>query len=56
MRILWRALALATLIGTSTQGGAEDRAGQWWSHVQILASDGNEGRATGSPGHERAAA
>ena len=59
MRILWPALAFVALIGPSARGTAqaaeEDRASQWWSHVQSLASDANEGRATGSIGHERAA-
>jgi len=29
-------------------------AGQWWRHVEFLASDELEGRATGSPGHRKA--
>ena len=29
---------------------------QWWSHIQFLADDNLEGRATGSPGFEKAAA
>ena len=29
---------------------------QWWSHIQFLAGDSLEGRATGSPGFEKAAA
>ena len=28
---------------------------QWWSHIQFLADDSLEGRATGSPGFEKAA-
>ncbi|QRO01735.1 M20/M25/M40 family metallo-hydrolase [Archangium violaceum] len=30
-------------------------ARRWWSHVEVLASDGMEGRDTGSEGHRRAA-
>ena len=33
-----------------------DAAGQWWADVSALASDGMEGRLTGSPGYDRAAA
>lgn len=54
MRCLFPLLVLVTLTGASEP--AEERAARWWSHVEILASDANEGRATGSPGHERAAA
>jgi hypothetical protein len=28
---------------------------RWWSHIQVLAADGMEGRNTGSEGHRRAA-
>jgi Zn-dependent M28 family amino/carboxypeptidase len=28
---------------------------RWWSHIEVLASDGLEGRNTGSEGHRRAA-
>ena len=28
----------------------------WWTHIQVLADDGMEGRNTGSPGHRKAAA
>jgi Zn-dependent M28 family amino/carboxypeptidase len=30
-------------------------AARWWAHVEVLASDGMEGRNTGSAGHRRAA-
>ena len=30
-------------------------AAAWWSHVQFLAGAQQEGRASGSPGHKRAA-
>ncbi|MFN3726075.1 MAG: M20/M25/M40 family metallo-hydrolase [Allosphingosinicella sp.] len=33
-----------------------DRAARWQAHVETLASDAMEGRAAGTPGHERAAA
>ncbi|MFC4594269.1 M28 family metallopeptidase [Sphingobium tyrosinilyticum] len=54
MRMLLPCFSLA-LLGASAQGAAADRAGQWWAHVETLASDANEGRATGSRGFERAA-
>src|SRR2546426_3772608 len=28
---------------------------RWWSHIQVLADDGMQGRNTGSIGHQRAA-
>lgn len=60
MRCLLPLLALVALAGASGRGHgqqpAQGRAAQWWLHVEILASDANEGRATGSPGHARAAA
>ncbi len=31
------------------------RVADWWKHVEIIASDANEGRAAGSPGYDRAA-
>ena len=33
-----------------------DEAAQWWADVSALANDGMEGRLTGSPGYDRAAA
>lgn len=57
MRRLLPILLPFALLGASAQGAADgDRAGRWWSHVEALASDANQGRATGSPGYERAAA
>lgn len=35
---------------------AEPRADAWWAHVAVLADDRMEGRLTGTPGHDRAAA
>lgn len=58
-RVLILALAMMALIGVSS--GAEkndwDALGKrWWSHIQFLADDKLEGRNTGSPGFEKAAA
>ncbi|MFS0738362.1 M28 family metallopeptidase [Sphingomonas sp. 1P06PA] len=35
---------------------AEPRADAWWKHVAVLADDKMEGRLTGTPGYDRAAA
>jgi hypothetical protein len=35
---------------------ADDPAAQWWADVSALSADGMEGRLTGSPGYDRAAA
>jgi hypothetical protein len=43
----------ATLTGSIALRAADAR--RWWSHVEVLANDGMEGRNTGSPGHRRAA-
>lgn len=48
------ALALAALI-TSPVAAADDGA-QWWSHVETLAGPQFEGRLTGTPGYDKAAA
>lgn len=51
-----RALLLASAILTANiahAGPAEDR---WMAHVKILADDNMEGRLTGTPGYDRAAA
>lgn len=53
MRILFLALGLLAI--ADAPAIAQDRAARWWSHVEALASDANEGRATGSPGYDRAA-
>jgi hypothetical protein len=34
--------------------GAQQPAGEWWHHVQVLADDSLKGRETGSAGHESA--
>jgi hypothetical protein len=42
---------------TRTDGAARaERAERWWSDVAALSSDAMEGRLTGTPGYERAAA
>jgi Zn-dependent M28 family amino/carboxypeptidase len=49
------ALALAVLI-TSPALAADADGAQWWSHVETLAGPQFEGRLTGSPGYDKAAA
>ena len=41
--------------GSSSVPDWESRGRSWWSHVRVLADDAMEGRATGSPGYQRAA-
>ena len=48
-------LSLSLLGASALAAEAPDRAERWWRHVEVLASDANEGRATGSQGYERAA-
>src|SRR5687767_13145795 len=43
------------LSAASMVGGDEATSQRWWAHVQALANDGMEGRATGSLAHKRAA-
>ena len=53
----WLLVAL-TLVGSAAlaQGNDWESLGnQWWSHIQFLADDSLEGRATGSRGFEKAA-
>jgi hypothetical protein len=48
-----------TLVGSAAiaqKPDWESPGNQWWSHIQFLAGDNLEGRATGSPGFEKAAA
>lgn len=45
----------ARVKGTAKDPDWDARGGRWWSHVQVLADDGMEGRDTGSPGYQRAA-
>ncbi len=52
-----RAPLLAALLGLTAAAPAPDPTGQrWWSHIAEIASDKYEGRLTGTPGYERAAA
>ena len=53
-----RAFALAALLLTTVAAApAPDPSGErWWSHIAEIASDRYEGRLTGTPGYERAAA
>jgi Zn-dependent M28 family amino/carboxypeptidase len=58
MRVL--ILVLLALAGCATAGlqplSREQRAAAWWSDVATLSSDAMEGRLTGTPGYDRAAA
>ena len=49
------AFALAALI-TSPALAADADGAKWWSHVETLAGPQFEGRLTGSPGYDKAAA
>ena len=53
-----RKLILSLFIGASILAPAQSPApGQsWWDYVKVLADDNMEGRETGSPGYDRAAA
>jgi len=48
-------LCLALLLSRPASADSP-AAAQWWADVSALASDGMEGRLTGSPGYDRAAA
>ncbi|HEY0324455.1 MAG TPA: M28 family peptidase [Allosphingosinicella sp.] len=48
--------ACAPTVATGPIPAPADRAARWQAHMQALASDAMEGRAAGTPGHERAAA
>lgn len=49
------ALVLAVLTATGAQAADADGA-KWWTHVETLAGPQFEGRLTGSPGYDKAAA
>ncbi|HYJ30999.1 MAG TPA: M28 family metallopeptidase [Allosphingosinicella sp.] len=51
-------LILLALAGCATAGppAREQRAAAWWTDVVTLSSDAMEGRLTGTPGYDRAAA
>ena len=53
MKLLPLVLVMVTL--ASTQKKLSPAAAAWWSHVEFLADERQEGRASGSPGHQRAA-
>ncbi|WP_374524956.1 M28 family metallopeptidase [Sphingopyxis sp.] len=58
MRLIACALALSFPAFAPAQTGTAQespRATQWWDDVEEIGSDANEGRATGSTGHLRAA-
>src|SRR5437773_9899730 len=46
-------LAVAASLAASAQDASNAR--RWFSHIEVLAADGMEGRDSGSPGHRRAA-
>ncbi|WP_448585670.1 M28 family metallopeptidase [Thermaurantiacus sp.] len=50
-----RGLALVAALLLATPGAA-DQGERWFRHVKVLADDGMEGRLTGTPGYDRAAA
>lgn len=59
MRPLRTTLGLAGSLALAAGAAAQEpspREAQWWRHVEVLASDEMEGRLTGSPGYDRAAA
>jgi hypothetical protein len=48
-------LSLAAAAALSlTACSSQQPAARWWAHVEYLASDALEGRATGTPGHRKA--
>ena len=50
-------LATAVLLSLPVQASAAATpAERWMAHVKVLADDGMEGRLTGTPGYDRAAA
>src|SRR5690242_17985292 len=48
-------ILLVMLVALAVHAPSPDAA-RWWSHVEFLASDALQGRDTGSPGFEKAAA
>jgi len=56
MRAFSLLLPLIVLAGDAAVAQAPDRGAAWWSHVRYLADDSLQGRATGSPGYDKAAA
>ena len=59
MRFAWLlsfALAACAPMAGPEPAPSADRAARWYAQMATLASDAMEGRAAGTPGHERAAA
>lgn len=57
MRKFWMpALAALTLAGCAGGPALDARTAKWWETTRALSSDEMEGRDTGSPGYDRAAA
>lgn len=57
-RAKWPILALAVvslLIGSPALAGETERVGKWWSDVEAISGDANEGRLAGSTGYGKAA-
>ena len=50
------AAAPALAAAPETAAPISPAAAQWWADISAIASDANEGRMTGSPGYDRAAA
>jgi len=54
----WCSVVLGLLATPALAGPPEPapaRVADWWKHIEIIASDANEGRLAGSPGYDRAA-
>lgn len=47
-------LAPATTANVAPATATSSRAAAWWGHVERLSADAMEGRAAGTPGHQRA--
>lgn len=50
------ALTSALTLGTAATAQSPSAIDAWWNHVEAISNDGMEGRLTGSPGYNRAAA
>ena len=53
--LLSGAAALAGTAFAQPPEPSQKRIDSWWTHVETIASDANEGRLAGSPGFDRAA-
>jgi Zn-dependent M28 family amino/carboxypeptidase len=55
-RLVAVTLSTAALFAHASAADTDEARGKiWWSHVQVLADDGMQGRLTGSPGYMKAA-